>query len=71
MIPPYTGPAVNDEVKIELGNSNDFQLYNIKEDQKQQNNLANKMPEKVKQMVQAFEEIRGTDYKNIEALELK
>jgi arylsulfatase A-like enzyme len=71
MIPPYQGPEISKEVNIELGNSNDFLLYNLKDDQKQKINLAAKMPKKLKEMINAFEKIRGTDYKNIESLELK
>jgi arylsulfatase A-like enzyme len=71
MIPPYQGPEINTEVNIELGNSNDFLLYNVKDDQGQKINLATKMPEKLKQMITDFEKIRGTDYKNIELLQLK
>lgn len=32
MIPPYKGAAVQTQVNIELGNSREFQLYNLKED---------------------------------------
>ena len=71
MIPPYKGPAVEKNVNIELGNSTQYQLFNIKEDIQQQNNLAEKNPEKLNEMIQAFEKIRGSDYKKIEALELK
>jgi arylsulfatase A-like enzyme len=71
MIPPYKGPEVNKEVNIELGNSEDFLLYNLKEDRSQKINLAAKMPQKLKEMITAFEKIRGKDYKNIESLQLK
>jgi arylsulfatase A-like enzyme len=71
MIPPYKGLEINTEVNIELGNSTEYLLYNLKEDQGQELNLAPKMPEKLKEMIQAFEKIRGTDYKDIESLELK
>ncbi len=71
MIPPYKGPAVNEWVNIELGNSAEYQLYNLAEDPGQQNNLASENPEKLKEMVQAFEAIRGTDYGNAQPLELK
>jgi hypothetical protein len=71
MIPPYQGPEISKEVNIELGNSNDFLLYNLKDDPGQKINLAAKMPKKLKEMINAFEKIRGTDYKNIESLELK
>ena len=71
MIPPYEGPAVNDKVKIELGNDSDFQLYNLTEDIEQQNNLAAQKPDKLQEMLTAFEAIRGKDYGKIEKLELK
>src|SRR5690606_4137963 len=47
MIPPYKGNAVNKNVNIELGNSNDYQLYNLSEDEGQQHNLASSNPEKL------------------------
>ena len=71
MIPPYEGPALNDMVQIELGNDSDFQLYNLAEDVGQQNNLAALQPEKLYEMITAFEVIRGDDYMNTEKLELK
>ena len=71
MIPPYKGPAVNEKVQIELGNDSDFQLYNLAEDIGQQNNLANSQPEKLQEMLAAFEAIRGDGYGKTEKLELK
>ncbi len=71
MIPPYKGPAVNRSVNIELGNSDVFQLYNLEDDLGEQNNLADTHKEKLEEMIHRFEEIRGVDYTNTEALELK
>lgn len=71
LIPPYAGPAVNKQVNIELGNSDEYQLYNLKEDIGQQNNLAETNKEKLEEMIAAFESIRGEDYKKVEQLELK
>ena len=71
VIPPYKGPAIADHVNIELGNSEEFQLYNLSEDIGQQNNLGKTMPEKLQELIKDFEAIRGTDYKEIQALELK
>lgn len=59
MIPPYQGPAVNPNVNIELGNSSDYQLYHLKEDLGQQNNLAQTHPEKLDEMIMVFEAIRS------------
>ena len=71
MIPPYEGFAVNDKVKIELGNDPEFQLYNLSNDVGQQNNLALQNPKKLQEMLMAFEAIRGKDYNKTEKLELK
>jgi arylsulfatase A-like enzyme len=71
MIPPYKGPAVNQSVNIELGNSKEFQLYNLKDDLGQQNNLATSEPEKLQEMIKTFETIRGTKFQEVEQLELK
>lgn len=71
MIPPYGGEAILEEVNIELGNSDDFQLYNLKEDIGQKNNLAKIYPDLLKNMIKDFELIRGKDYKKFEKIELK
>ncbi len=71
LIPPYAGPATNTQVDIELGNSEVFQLYNLREDIGQQNNLAGTRSGKLQEMVREFEQIRGKDYGKIQALELK
>ncbi|MEM6700996.1 MAG: sulfatase-like hydrolase/transferase, partial [Bacteroidota bacterium] len=62
MIPPYNGPKVNKQVNIELGNLDNYGLFNLQEDIGQQQNLATENPEKLKEMIAAFEAIRGTDY---------
>ena len=52
LIPPHKGKKiVNKWVNIETGKSKAIQLYNIKEDINQQNNLAEAMPDKVAQMM--------------------
>ena len=71
MIPPYKGAAVNKFVNIELGNDSEYQLYNVKEDQGQTKNLAKTNPDKLKEMVSAYEAIRGDADTDIEELELK
>ena len=71
MIPPYKGPAVNKQVNIELGNSEEYQLYNLVNDLGQQENLATSHPEKLAEMQEAFQKIRGTGADKIEQLELK
>ena len=50
MIPPHQGAAVNRFVNNELGNTKDFQLYNLKEDAGQRKNVAEEHPEMVKTM---------------------
>ena len=71
LIPPYSGPAVNRSVNIELGNADKYQLYNLEEDLGQQNNLAETNPEKLKEMIDLFKEIRGEEYEEVQELELK
>ncbi len=71
MIPPYKGPKVISSVNIEIGNDKDYQLYNLKDDIGQNNNLAKSKPEKLNEMISAFEAIRGKSAGEIEQLELK
>ncbi len=71
MIPPYDGPAINTQVNIELANAKEYQLYNLKEDLGQQNNLANSNKQKLEEMKILFQEIRGDAQKDVQQLELK
>jgi arylsulfatase A-like enzyme len=71
LIPPYNGPALSKQVNIELGNSPEYSLYNLEKDLGQQNNLAQSDPVKLKEMVAAYERIRGKEAGDIEQLELK
>lgn len=66
MIPPYNGQSYKENVGIELGISEDFQLYNLKEDIIQQHNLAKEQPLKLKECIAIYQDLRG---KNI--VELK
>ncbi|GGZ87286.1 sulfatase family protein [Algibacter mikhailovii] len=71
MIPPYKGSAINKQVNIETGNSKKYQLYNLKEDIGQHHNLANSNPEKLKELIVAFELILGNTEIKTEQIELK
>ncbi|ANW96210.1 arylsulfatase [Wenyingzhuangia fucanilytica] len=71
MIPPYKGPAFSEKVGIEFGNSKDYQLYDLKKDVGQQNNLAKSYPNKLKELLGVFEELRGNDYQKIQQLKLR
>ncbi|WP_297090396.1 arylsulfatase [uncultured Draconibacterium sp.] len=71
MIPPYNGPAVAEKVNVELGNSSDFQLYNLDEDLGQQNNLAKINSEQLEVMLDQYESIVGEFNSEVEQLELK
>ena len=71
MIPPYSGDSILEEVNIEMGNDKEFQLYNLKKDIGQKNNLAKAQPKKLKEMMKNFELIRGNSYNNVEKIELK
>jgi len=58
-IPPNNGPANTNPklTNIETGNSPQPQLYNLKDDIGERNNLAEKYPEKVKEMEQLLKTI--------------
>ncbi|MBE0652818.1 MAG: arylsulfatase [Bacteroidales bacterium] len=71
MIPPYPGQAVNPLVNIELGNAEQYQLYNLDDDINQKVNLADSYPEKLEKMIADFNKIRGEAYEKLEELELK
>ncbi|MEL6673338.1 MAG: arylsulfatase [Bacteroidota bacterium] len=71
MIPPYGGTPLLKNVNIETGSAKQFQLYNLATDLNQQQNLAEQRPEKLQEMIKAFEAIRGTDYGKFEPIELK
>lgn len=70
MIPPYEGAAVLNEVKIELGNSSEYQLFNLRKDVSQKINLAKTQPERLQKMLKAYNAIRGNSG-SIETIELK
>ena len=61
LIPPYAGPAVAANVNIELGNSPDYQLYNLAEDPGEQNNLADSLPRKLEEMLASYRVLKGPD----------
>ncbi len=62
MIPPYNGKNFREKVGIEVGNFPEYQLYNLKADVGQQNNLAKSKPEKLEELIKKFETLRGKDY---------
>ena len=65
LIPPYDGPQKLLNKGIETGNSKQFQLYNLKEDPHQDQNLAQSNQEKLKELIINFQAIRGSGYDNI------
>ena len=71
MIPPYKGPAMLKEVTIETGNASEYQLYNLKDDPSQKNNMAKSKPAKLKELIAAYEIIRGTQNTPIQQIKLK
>ena len=54
---PGNGPAYLKAVNIELGNSKEPQLYDLKKDPKEKNNVAGQNPELVKKMAAQLEKI--------------
>ena len=61
-IPAYEGTNFRKAVGIEVGNFPYEQLYNLKEDLAQQNNLAKSNLEKLNEMKQTFISLRGENY---------
>ena len=61
-IPNYKGKNFREKVGIEVGNFPFEQLYNVKEDNGQQNNLVESNPEKLAEMKKVFGKLRGLDY---------
>lgn len=59
-IPPHPGMATMKDKNMETGNAAVPQLYNIKTDNGEKNNLASKYPEKVKELSQLLEKIQQT-----------
>lgn len=57
-IEPGKGPAMSKLTNIELGNSTLPQLYNLKEDIGERNNLADKYPDKVRELQEQLNMIR-------------
>ena len=71
MIPPYAGPPVNTQVDIELGNQPGFQLYDLRKDIGQQHNLAESLPDTLRQLISTYTQIRGGDLGKYEELKLE
>ncbi|NJN25444.1 MAG: arylsulfatase [Cyclobacteriaceae bacterium] len=71
MIPPYIGPAIVHDVNIEIGNDQQYQLYNLEEDIGEQHNLAASDSAMLKDMIATYKEIIGDNQPEIEQLELK
>ncbi len=71
MIPPYKGNKLIEAVNIESGIDTDYQLYNLKKDPSQKNNLAQSNPTILKKMKADFLKLRGEATSSIGELELK
>ena len=64
MIPPYKGKPMMWGKNIETGNSQNYQLYNLKEDPKQQINLAETNVIKLNELITAYENIVTKEFKS-------
>lgn len=58
MIPPYPDLYGNPEEAAFVGFANGYQLYNVKEDVGQQENLAAREPRRLRQMMMRFEQLK-------------
>lgn len=59
MIPPYKGKPMNKKVNIETAITSKYQLFNIKKDIDQQNNLAEKNPKKLEELISIFNKLKN------------
>ncbi len=59
LIPPHEGPPVATHVNIETGNDPEVQLYNLETDVGQRQNIAQDQPEKLQEMIAAYESLTG------------
>ena len=71
MIPPYNGVPVNKNVNIELGNSNEYKLFNIKNDPSQRVNLIKVNNIQLQKMIKRYKSIIGDDMNSPEKLILE
>ncbi|MEO0338767.1 MAG: arylsulfatase, partial [Bacteroidota bacterium] len=60
LIPPYEGSPISRNVNIETGNDSVYQLYNLKTDLGQQQNLAESESEKLEEMKKLYQAIKGS-----------
>jgi len=58
-IEPSNGPRMNKNTNIELGNNPQPQLYNLKDDLGERNNIAEKHPDKVTELSSLLEKVRN------------
>jgi hypothetical protein len=56
LIPPYKGSTVSKYTNVELGNSDNYQLYNLKDDPGQRINLVNQEKEKFLELKEIYSE---------------
>ena len=71
MIPPYKGPALNNSVNIEVGNSKKHLLFDLDSGLIQKNDLSKKYPEKLQEMIKRYDEITGDDLGEVKELILE
>ena len=57
LIPPYSGKGVSEQTNIELGTSENYQLYNLTKDIAQKQNIANTEPQKLKELTAIYKHL--------------
>jgi len=65
LIPPYKGSPLSWNSNVETAVLPEIQLYNLKEDIGQTNNVATSNPEMVEKLLKEFEAVRGKEYGSI------
>lgn len=71
LIPPYPGPAILGNVDIELGNDARYQLYNLRDDPGELENLSDTFADTLKTLKAEYERLRGQADGPVEEIELK
>ncbi|WP_432221067.1 sulfatase family protein [Flavobacterium sp. TMP13] len=61
MIPPYNGAAFNKNVGIELGKSSEYQLYDLRNDVGQQQNLASSKKKELAKCIAIYNDLKGDE----------
>lgn len=69
LTPPCNGKIYQPKIGMEIGNSSEYQLYNVITDAARQVSLAQQPPERLQNMIKEFISLRGSNFGNIQELQ--